>query len=90
MKMTSNRRLPQTLKWKISATNLPQILHFSLYDQNKLCNISNEDDIEWNMNSNGKNPQILRVEYLSNYWSGLPHILNLGLYHQSKLIKYLK
>ena len=40
------------------------------------------------MKSKEKITHILRVEYLSNYWLDLPHILNLGLYHQSKLIKY--
>ena len=56
-------------------------------------NISNEDDIEWKMTSNGRLPKIAKFEYLSNHWSNLPQTLNLGLYDQAKLFlcfKYLE
>ena len=42
------------------------------------------------MTSNGRLPQILKVQYLSKYWSDLPHILNLFLCDQSKLYKCFK
>jgi hypothetical protein len=38
------------------------------------ANVSNEDDIKWKMTSNGRLPQISKVEYLSNDWSDLPKI----------------
>ena len=46
----------------------------------------NEDDFNWKMTSNGRLSQLLKVEYLSNYWSDISQILNLSLYDQSKLI----
>ena len=54
------------------------------------ANVSNEDDLKWKMTSNGRLPQISKVKYLSNYWSDLPQILNLGLCDQSKLYKCFK
>ena len=48
-------------------------------------NVSNEDDLQWKMTSNGRLPNIAKFEYLSNHWSDLPQILNLGLYDQTKL-----
>ena len=42
------------------------------------------------MTSNGILPQISKVKYLSNYWPDLRQILDLGLYDQSKLYKFLK
>ncbi len=50
-------------------------------------NISNEDDLEKKMTSNGRLPKIAKFEYLSNHWSDLSQILNLGLYDQAKLSK---
>ena len=47
------------------------------------ANVPNEDNLKWKMTSNGRLPQISKVKYLSNYWSDLPQILNLGLYDQS-------
>jgi hypothetical protein len=52
--------------------------------------VSNEDDLKWKMTSNGRLPPISKVKYLSNYWSDLPQILNVGLYDQSKLYKCFK
>ena len=43
---------------------------------------SDEEDLQMN---NGRRPQILKVEYLSNHWSDLHQILNLSLYDQTKL-----
>ena len=40
--------------------------------------------------SNGRRPQILKVEYLSNYWSDILQILNLDLCDQNKLYKCFK
>ena len=37
------------------------------------------------MTSNKRLPKIAIFEYLSNHWSVLSQILNLGLYNQSKL-----
>ena len=34
--------------------------------------------------SDKRQPQILKVEYLSNHWSDLPQILNLSLGEQTK------
>ncbi len=48
-------------------------------------NVSNEDDLKWKMTSNGRLPKIANFEYLSNHWSDLSQILNLGLYDQAKL-----
>ena len=48
-------------------------------------NISNEDDLEWKMTSNGRLPKTAKFEYLSNHWSDLSQILNLGLYDQANL-----
>ena len=48
-------------------------------------NISTKDDLEWKMTSNGRLPKIAKFEYLSNHWSDLSQILNLGLYDQAKL-----
>ena len=53
-----------------------------------LSNVLNEDDFKWKMTSNGREPQLLKVEYLSNYWSHISQILNLSLYYLSKLFKY--
>ena len=36
------------------------------------------------------NPKIFIVEYLSNQWSDLAQILNLSLYDQTKVEKYIK
>ena len=55
-----------------------------------LSNVLNEDDFKWKMTSNGRLPQLLKVEYLCNYWSDLSQILNLGFYDQSKLFKCFK
>ena len=52
--------------------------------------VSNEDDLKWKMTSNGRLPQISKVKYLSNYWSDVPQILNLGLYDQRELCKCFK
>jgi hypothetical protein len=54
------------------------------------ANVSNEDDLKWKMTSNGRLSQISKVKYLSNYWSDLPQILNLGLYDQRELCKCFK
>ena len=48
-------------------------------------NISNEDDLEKKMTSNGRLPKIAKFEYLSNHWSDLSQTLNLGLYDEAKL-----
>jgi hypothetical protein len=53
-------------------------------------NVSNEDDLKWKITSNGRLPKISKVKYLSNYWSDLRQILDLGLYDQSKLYKFSK
>ena len=53
-------------------------------------NVSNEDNLQWKTTSTGRLPQISKVKYLSNYWSNLPHLLNLDLYDQSKLYKRFK
>ena len=53
-------------------------------------NVSNEDNLQWKLTSNGRLPQISKMKYLSHYWSDLPHILNLGLCDQSKLYKCFK
>jgi hypothetical protein len=53
-------------------------------------NVSNGDDLQWKRTSNGILPQISKVKYLSNNWSDLPQILNLGLCNQSKLYKCVK
>ena len=53
-------------------------------------NVSNEDDLKWKTTSNGRLPQISKVKYLSNHWSDLPQILNLGLYDQRELCKCFK
>ena len=45
-------------------------------------NVLNEDDLQWKTTSNIKNerqPQILKVKYLSNHWSDLTQILNIIL-----------
>ena len=42
-------------------SDFPQILKLSLEDQTKIKNASNEDDIQL---SNGRRPQILKMEYL--------------------------
>ena len=55
-----------------------------------LSNVLNEDDFKWKMTSNGRLPQLLKVEYLCNYWSDLSQILNLGFYDQSKPFKCFK
>ena len=47
-------------------------------------NVSNEDDLKWKMTSNGRQPKIEKIEYLSNQWSDLPKTLNIGLYDQAK------
>ena len=52
-----------------------------------LSNVLNEDDFKWKMTSNGRLPEILKVEYLSNYWSDPSHILNLSLYDQKQTIQ---
>ena len=39
------------------------------------------------MTSNGRLPEILKAEYLSNYWSDPSHILNLSLYDQKQTIQ---
>ena len=54
------------------------------------ANVSNEDDFKWRMTSNGRLPKISKVKYLSNHWSDLPQILNLGLYDQRELCKCFK
>ena len=54
------------------------------------ANVSNEDNLKWKMTSYGRLPQISKVEYLSNYWSDLPQILNLGQYDQRELCKCFK
>ena len=46
-------------------------------------NISNEDDLEWKMTSNGRLPKIAKFEYLSNHWSDLSQILNLSFCDQT-------
>ena len=48
-------------------------------------NISNEDDLDWKMTSNGRLPKTAKFEYLSNHWSDLSQILNLGFCDQTKL-----
>ena len=48
-------------------------------------NVSNEDDQKWKMTSNRSHPKVVKIEYLSNYWSDLPQTLKLGLYDQAKL-----
>ena len=48
-------------------------------------NVSNEDDLQWKMTLNGRQPKIAKIEYLSTPWSDLPQTLNLDLYHQAKL-----
>ncbi len=48
-------------------------------------NISNEDDLEWKMTSNGRLPKIANFEYLSNHWSDLSQILNISFCDQTKL-----
>ena len=55
-----------------------------------LSNVLNEDDFKWKMTSNGRLPQLLKVEYLCNYWSDLSQILNLGFYDQGKPFKGFK
>ena len=54
------------------------------------ANVSNEDNLKWKMTSIGRLPQISKVKYLSNYWSDVPQILNLGLYDQRELCKCFK
>ena len=56
----------------------------------KFANVSNEDDLKWKMTSNGRLPQISKGKYLSNYWSDLLQIFNLGLYNQRELGKCFK
>jgi hypothetical protein len=51
------------------------------------ANVINEDDLKWKMTSNRRLPQISKVKYLSNFWSDLPQILNLGLYDQKNFAK---
>ncbi len=89
--MTSKGRLPKVAKFEYISnhwSNLSQILNLDLYDQAKLfscSNISNKDDLKWKMTSNGRLPKIAKFEYLSNHWSDLSQILNLGLYDQANL-----
>ena len=45
---------------------------------------------EMKITSNGRRPQILIVEYLSNHYSDIPQILNLSLGDQNKIEKLLK
>jgi len=54
------------------------------------ANVSNEDNLKWKRTLDGILPQISKVKYLSNNWSDLPQILNLGLCDQSKLYKCVK
>ena len=90
-KMTLIGRLPKIAEFEYLSSHwsdLPQILNLGLYDQAKLSscsNISNEDDLNCKMTSNGRLPKITKFEYLSNHWSDLPQTLNLDLYHQAKL-----
>ena len=55
-----------------------------------ISNVSNQDDFKWNMTLNGRLPSILKVEYLSNYWSDLSQILTQGFYDQSIHFKCFK
>ena len=55
-----------------------------------LSNVLNEADFKWKMTSNGRLPQLLKVEYLCIYWSDLSQIFNLGFYDQSELFKCFK
>ena len=48
-------------------------------------NVSNEDDLKWKINSNGRLPKIAKFEYLSNHWFDPTQILSLGPYDQTKL-----
>ena len=43
---------------------------------------SDEDNLHQN---NGRRPQILKMEYLSNHWSNLPQILDLIFTDQTEL-----
>ena len=55
---------------------------------NYIVNFCNEDVLKCKTTSNiriERQPQILKVEYLSNHWLDLAQILNLSLYDQSKL-----
>ena len=89
--MTSNGKLPKKAKFKYLSnqwSDLSQILNVGLYDHAKLSLCSKclpDDDFKWKMTSNGRLPKIAKFEYLSNHWSDLSQILNLGLYDQAKL-----
>ena len=48
-------------------------------------NILNEEDLKWEMTSNGRLPEIAKFEYISNHWSNLPQTSNLGLNDKTKL-----
>ena len=48
-------------------------------------NEGSEDELQWKRTTDGILPQISKVKYLSNYWSDLPQILNLGLCDQPQL-----
>ena len=56
----------------------------------------NEDDLQWKMTSNGRQPsieddlKIVKVEYLSNHLLGHTQILKLGLDDQTIFYKFLK
>ena len=41
-----------------------------------------EDDLKRKTTSNGRQPRLLKVEYLSNYWSHISQISNLSLNYQ--------
>ena len=90
-KMTSNERLPKIAKIKYLSNHwfdLPQTWNLGLYDLAKfpnIQNVSNEDDLKWKMTSNGRLLKKTKFEYLSNHWSDLSQILNLGLYDQANL-----
>ena len=56
----------------------------------QFTNVSNEDELQWKRTTDGILPQISKVKYLSNYWSDLPQILNLGLCDQSKIYNCVK
>ena len=45
---------------------------------------------QMNITSNGRRPQILKVEYLSNHWFDHTQILNLNWGDQTKVYKYFK
>ena len=92
--MTSNiknERQPKILKVKYFSnhrSDLSQILNVNFCEQINCKNVSNEDDLQCKTTSNIKierQPQILKVIYLSNHWPDLPQILNLSLCDQTKL-----